>query len=96
VWPADVKAQHDPDTGVDGEVLQKVGKASVTVPEGFVRPSSIQPSRLTDDCIYFGIGNSLQDQPACKEQVAESERWEGLGLCHRRGARLWLHDAGRK
>lgn len=37
VWPADAKAQHDPDTGVDSDVLQTVGKASVTVPEGFVR-----------------------------------------------------------
>lgn len=41
VWPADPKAQHDPDTGVDSETLQKVGKASVTVPEGFVRAFSI-------------------------------------------------------
>ncbi|KAF5310667.1 hypothetical protein D9619_007724 [Psilocybe cf. subviscida] len=41
VWPADAKAQHDPDTGVDSDILQKVGKASVTVPEGFEIHSKI-------------------------------------------------------
>jgi len=37
VWPASPAAISNPDTGVDAEVLQTVGKASVTVPEGFVR-----------------------------------------------------------
>ena len=36
VWPTSANANHDPVTGVDREVLQKVGKASVAVPEGFV------------------------------------------------------------
>ncbi|KAF8957827.1 Transketolase, pyrimidine binding domain-containing protein [Flammula alnicola] len=35
VWPASVEAEHDPVTGVDREILERVGKASVTVPEGF-------------------------------------------------------------
>ncbi|PPQ70860.1 hypothetical protein CVT26_014083 [Gymnopilus dilepis] len=35
VWPTSADANHDPATGVDREVLQKVGKASVAVPEGF-------------------------------------------------------------
>ncbi|CAA7261195.1 unnamed protein product [Cyclocybe aegerita] len=35
VWPTSAEAEHDPATGVDKEILQKVGKASVAVPEGF-------------------------------------------------------------
>ncbi|KAF8877232.1 dehydrogenase E1 and transketolase domain-containing protein 1 [Gymnopilus junonius] len=35
VWPASVDAVHDPVTGVDRPVLEKVGRASVAVPEGF-------------------------------------------------------------
>ncbi|PPQ78664.1 hypothetical protein CVT25_010552 [Psilocybe cyanescens] len=35
VWPASVEAQHDPSTGVEKEKLEKIGKASVAVPEGF-------------------------------------------------------------
>ncbi len=37
VWPASEKAEHDPATGVAREVLEKVGRASVAVPSGFVR-----------------------------------------------------------
>lgn len=37
VWPASAEAQHDPSTGVEKEKLEKIGKASVAVPEGFVR-----------------------------------------------------------
>lgn len=37
VWPASEKAEHDPATGVVREVLEKAGRASVTVPAGFVR-----------------------------------------------------------
>ncbi|KIK54180.1 hypothetical protein GYMLUDRAFT_48977 [Collybiopsis luxurians FD-317 M1] len=35
VWPASEKARKDPDTGVEREVLDRVGRASVKVPEGF-------------------------------------------------------------
>lgn len=38
VWPADEKAERDPPTGVARTVLEKIGRASVTVPSGFVRP----------------------------------------------------------
>lgn len=38
VWPANEMAEHDPSTGVAHNVLEKVGRASVTVPSGFVRP----------------------------------------------------------
>ncbi|KAF7984618.1 hypothetical protein HWV62_12831 [Athelia sp. TMB] len=35
VWPASTEANPSPKTGVDRQLLEKVGKASVTVPEGF-------------------------------------------------------------
>ncbi|KAH9887940.1 dehydrogenase E1 and transketolase domain-containing protein 1 [Cubamyces lactineus] len=36
VWPASREAVWDPETGVEQGTLKKVGRASVTVPEGFV------------------------------------------------------------
>lgn len=39
VWPASEQAEHDPATGIAREVLEKAGRASVTVPAGFVRPT---------------------------------------------------------
>lgn len=39
VWPENSDAVRDPDTGVDRETLVRVGRASVTVPDGFVRVS---------------------------------------------------------
>ncbi|CDO71005.1 hypothetical protein BN946_scf184844.g9 [Trametes cinnabarina] len=36
VWPASKRAVWDPDTGVERDTLRRVGRASVTVPEGFV------------------------------------------------------------
>jgi probable 2-oxoglutarate dehydrogenase E1 component DHKTD1 len=36
VWPANEEARHDPETGVDRTVLERVGRASIAVPEGFV------------------------------------------------------------
>ena len=35
-WPGSKDAVRDPETGVDHEALQQVGRASVSVPEGFV------------------------------------------------------------
>ncbi|KAJ6621901.1 dehydrogenase E1 and transketolase domain-containing protein 1 [Mycena sp. CBHHK59/15] len=35
VWPASAAAESSPDTGVEQDLLKTVGKASVTVPEGF-------------------------------------------------------------
>lgn len=35
VWPASEEANHDPETGVDRGLLEKVGRASVKVPENF-------------------------------------------------------------
>ena len=36
VWPASEEARHDPETGMDRTVLERVGRASIAVPEGFV------------------------------------------------------------
>lgn len=35
VWPASQEARHDPETGVDRNVLERVGRASIAVPQGF-------------------------------------------------------------
>lgn len=37
VWPASAEAVYDPVTGVDVNTLKDIGRASVKVPEGFVR-----------------------------------------------------------
>lgn len=37
VWPATSSAEHQPATGVASETLKEVGKASVTLPDSFVR-----------------------------------------------------------
>ena len=42
VWPADETAERDPPTGVARTVLENIGRASVTVPSGFVRLFSIK------------------------------------------------------
>lgn len=36
VWPGSADAEQYPDTGVERDVLVKVGKASIKVPDGFV------------------------------------------------------------
>jgi len=36
VWPANDSAEHDPPTGVRKEVLEKIGRASVSIPNEFV------------------------------------------------------------
>jgi probable 2-oxoglutarate dehydrogenase E1 component DHKTD1 len=41
VWPASPEADANPATGVAREVLEEVGRASVTVPSGFVRASCV-------------------------------------------------------
>ena len=36
VWPASTEARWDPETGVEGDVLRRVGRGSVAIPDGFV------------------------------------------------------------
>ena len=36
VWPASEEAKHDPETGVDRTIFERVGRASIAVPGGFV------------------------------------------------------------
>ena len=37
IWPSNNKGIRNPKTGVERHTLEKVGHASTTVPEGFVR-----------------------------------------------------------
>jgi hypothetical protein len=46
VWPADEMAERDPPTGIARTVLEKIGRASVTIPSGFVRPFLANDPRL--------------------------------------------------
>ena len=36
VWPGSTEARWDPETGVEGDVLRRVGRGSVAIPDGFV------------------------------------------------------------
>lgn len=36
VWPASEGARHDPETGADRIVLERVARTIIAVPEGFV------------------------------------------------------------
>ena len=51
VWPASEEARHDPETGVDRTVLERVGRASIAVPEGFV--SFISWTMISKDSVEF-------------------------------------------
>ncbi|KAF7314353.1 2-oxoglutarate dehydrogenase E1 component mitochondrial [Mycena kentingensis (nom. inval.)] len=42
VWPASAEAERNPDTGVEEGLLKAVGKASVTIPNGFEIHSKLQ------------------------------------------------------
>ena len=50
VWPASEEAISDPDTGVERETLKLIGRASVKVPDEFVRRSD-----------YFLLGTIFYD-----------------------------------
>src|ERR1700730_1670040 len=50
VWAASDQAIRNPDTGLDRKTLAMVGRASVAVPEGFVRLLF---------CLVFGIPDRL-------------------------------------
>jgi probable 2-oxoglutarate dehydrogenase E1 component DHKTD1 len=41
VWPNSESAKHEPDTGVERTTLIEVAKASVTLPEDFVSPTTM-------------------------------------------------------
>ena len=53
VWPASEEAIHDPETGVDRTVLERVGRASIAVPEGFV--SFIPGTVISKDRAEFTV-----------------------------------------
>ena len=50
VWPQSRDAVHNPETGVNTELLKEVGRASVALPDGFKIHSKLQrhiKARLT-------------------------------------------------
>lgn len=52
VWPKDAKEEERfPDTGVSQDVLLDIGKASVQLPEGFVRYNSLLVFQETTDSL---------------------------------------------
>jgi probable 2-oxoglutarate dehydrogenase E1 component DHKTD1 len=91
VWPADEMAERDPPTGVVRTVLEKIGRASVTVPSGFVRPSFAKRSvpRPTDD-VTVNTGYPSQTTTSCKESAPKHREGCRLGLGHSRSELLTL------
>ena len=62
VWPANSDAVRDPETGVDRETLVRVGRASVTVPDGFVRVKGGGLLPADHSCLAF-----RRYTPACSD-----------------------------
>ena len=48
VWPSGPEAEHEPITGLEVDELVQVGKASVTLPETFVRTPLVSCVILND------------------------------------------------
>jgi len=59
VWPASEAAERDPPTGVKAEILEKVGRASVSVPEGFVS-LPLYYRAITGNVVDIGIRPSIR------------------------------------
>ncbi|KAF8873445.1 ribonucleotide reductase [Gymnopilus junonius] len=53
VWPASEAAVHDPATGVNRAVLDRLGRASVAVPEGFVSFSEFSGGGSSSDWVHL-------------------------------------------
>lgn len=45
-WPGSAAAEHTPKTGVSEDILRQVGKASVEIPNGFVRQSNFDACEI--------------------------------------------------
>jgi len=89
VWPADEIADRDPKTGVLRTVLENIGRASVTVPSGFVREFLPKWSVAQSiNYVFLNIGNPPQTTAPCKEPAAEHREGCRLGLGH--GRSKWL------
>jgi probable 2-oxoglutarate dehydrogenase E1 component DHKTD1 len=50
VWPNSLKSDCDPATGVEIDVLKKVGQASVDIPAGFVSSALLLDIWMLDKC----------------------------------------------
>ena len=87
VWPGDETAERDPSTGVANHVLEKVGRASVTVPSGFVRPFLRESSRSSVE-LTRNAGDPPEATAPCKKPAAGNREGRRLGLGH--GRSEWL------
>lgn len=45
-WPGSTAAEHAPKTGVSEDILRQVGKASVEIPNDFVRHSNFRAREI--------------------------------------------------
>jgi hypothetical protein len=70
VWPTSIEATWDPDTGVERETLKTIARASVKVPDKFVRGSPFfhtHTHTLTSLMVYTGdpseVATSCQAPP---------------------------------
>jgi hypothetical protein len=79
VWPSSEQAEHNPATGVARSVLEKAGRASVTVPADFVRPIFLLITLL----LTGRAGDPHATAKACQAPAAgyREGRRPGLGHC---------------
>ena len=74
VWPKNNEANFDPDTGVDEAQLKTIGRASVTIPDGFVRFLVLLRSLFPTQCDI--IEPSFPSATPRQTQTAEFRVWQ--------------------
>ena len=88
VWPRSKDAVHDPVTGVPLDTLEKVGKASVKVPEGYVGIFAWKTKTGICKLTLGKLGNPFEAPTTCEESVAEYREGQGYrfrdcrGMCY--------------
>lgn len=86
VWPGSNDAKANPETGVDENTLEDIGRASVTVPDGFVRPPILS---LSSPLICCDISESpLSSAAPCQAPASELGIQQGHRLGDCRGVSL--------
>jgi hypothetical protein len=63
VWPTSPNALHDPETGVDLDILKEVGKSSVAVTDDFVSQICLKSNSYLLVELY--LGNSSSSAETC-------------------------------
>lgn len=81
VWPASSSADRNPETGVLEEQLKEVGRASIKIPDGFVRQAMV----LVVQTLTIPIGNPSQTAKTCEESPCKHRFWDRAGLGYCRG-----------